>query len=82
MSILIMNLQYHSVCPTAKCHLHEAIVLHEETLRLYRMARELKKREVLQHVLRVALAVSGEQYALLEREDDFDEPVEPPAITG
>ncbi|XP_043221846.1 rhophilin-2-like isoform X1 [Amphibalanus amphitrite] len=66
----------------AKCHLHEAIVLHEEALRLYRMARELKKREMLHHVLRLGLDLSTEQYTLLQREDDFDEPVDPPVITG
>ena len=78
---------YHALYPTlphttAKCHLREAIVLHEESLRLYRMARELKKRETLHHVLRLALELSSEQFALLEREDDFDEPVDPPVITG
>ena len=57
-------------------------MLHEEALRLYRMARELKKREMLHHILRLALDLSNEQYALLEREDDFDEPVDPPVITG
>ncbi|XP_037094828.1 rhophilin-2-like [Pollicipes pollicipes] len=66
----------------AKCHLREAIVLHEESLRLYRMARELRKRDMLRHVLRLALELSSEQYGLLEREDDFDEPVDAPVITG
>jgi len=66
----------------AKCHLREAIVLHEEALRLYRMARELKKREMLRHVLRLALDLSAEQLELLDREDDFEEPVDAPDITG
>ncbi|XP_037085642.1 rhophilin-2-B-like [Pollicipes pollicipes] len=65
-----------------KCHLNEAITLHEECLRLYRMSRELKKREMLHHVLKVALDVSVERLEIIRKEDDFDEPVEPPTISG
>lgn len=62
--------------------MHEAVCLHEESLRLYRMARELKKRESLLHVLRAALEVAEERYTVTHQENEFDEPVLPPAISG
>ncbi|XP_043234654.1 rhophilin-2-like, partial [Amphibalanus amphitrite] len=64
-----------------RCHLREAITQHEEALRLYRMSRGLKKQESLLHVLRVALELAAERQAVTQREDDFDLPVEPPAIS-
>ena len=55
---------------------------HEEALRLYRMSRGLKKQESLLHVLRATLELACERQAVTQREDEFDLPVEPPAISG
>ena len=46
------------------------------------MSRGLKKQESLLHVLRVTLELACERQEVLKQEDDFDLPVEPPAITG
>ncbi|KAF0311589.1 Rhophilin-2 [Amphibalanus amphitrite] len=72
----------HNHLALGRCHLREAITQHEEALRLYRMSRGLKKQESLLHVLRVALELAAERQAVTQREDDFDLPVEPPAISG
>ena len=54
-----------------KAHLREALLLHEEAMRVNRMCRELRKKDVLQDVLRLAHDRSLNKYASIDEEDDF-----------
>jgi len=63
-----------------KAHLREALLLHEEAMRVNRMCRELRKKDVLQDVLRLAHDRSLNKYASIDEEDDFQEVLDPPAI--
>lgn len=63
-----------------KAHLREALLLHEEAMRVNRMCRELRKKDVLQDVLRLSHDRSLNKYASIDEEDDFQEVLDPPAI--
>lgn len=64
-----------------KAHLREALLLHEEAMRVNRMCRELRKKDVLQEVLRLSHDRSLNKYASIDEEDDFQEVLDPPAIS-
>ena len=51
--------------------MREALLLHEEAMRVNRMCRELRKKDVLQDVLRLAHDRSLNKYASIDEEDDF-----------
>lgn len=63
-----------------KAHLREALLLHEEAMRVNRMCRELRKKDVLQAVLRSTHDRSLNKYASIDEEDDFQEVLDPPTI--
>jgi len=63
-----------------KAHLKEALILHEEALRVNRMCRELRKKDILQEVLRLSHERSLAKYEDVDEEDDFQEVLEPPPI--
>merc|ERR1719414_311656 len=63
-----------------KAHLREAALQHEEALRVNRMCRELRKKDILSEVLRLSHDRSLNKYADVDDEDDFQEVVEPPPI--
>ena len=63
-------------------HLREAVLLHEESMRLQRMCRELKKRDNLTSFLRCAHESALAAYTLAHREDDFGDALDPPPILG
>lgn len=63
-----------------KAHLREAALLHEEALRVNRMCRELRKKDILSEVLRLSHDRSLNKYADVDDEDDFQEVLEPPPI--
>ena len=56
---------------TGKAHLREALLMHEEALRVNRMCRELRKKDILQDVLRLSHDRSLNKYADVDDEDDF-----------
>ena len=56
---------------SGKAHLREALLLHEEAMGVNRMCRELRKKDVLQDVLRLAHDRSLNKYASIDEEDDF-----------
>ena len=64
-----------------KAHLREALLLHEEALRVNRMCRELRNKNMLQAVLRSAHDRSLNMYASIDEEDDFQEVLDPPPIS-
>lgn len=53
-------------------------MLHEEAMRVNRMCRELRKKDVLQDVLRLAHDRSLNKYASIDEEDDFQVSVSQP----
>ena len=55
-------------------------MLHEEAMRINRMCRELRKKDVLQELLRLTHDRSLNKYASIDEEDDFQEVLDPPAI--
>jgi len=63
-----------------KAHLREALLMHEEALRVNRMCRELRKKDILADVLRLSHDRSLNKYADVDDEDDFQEVLEPPPI--
>jgi len=63
-----------------KAHLREALLLHEEALRVNRMCRELRKKDQLTEVLRLARDQTLNKYADIDEEDDFQEIVDPPPV--
>ena len=63
-------------------HLREAVLVHEESMRLQRMCRELKKRDHLSSFLRAAHEAALTAYTLAQGEDDFGEALDPPPILG
>ena len=63
-----------------KAHLREALLLHEEAMRINRMCRELRKKDVLQELLRLTHDRSLNKYASIDEEDDFQEVLDPPSI--
>ena len=67
-SVLYQPLLIHCL---GKAHLREALLLHEEAMRVNRMCRELRKKDVLQEVLRLSHDRSLNKYASIDEEDDF-----------
>lgn len=63
-----------------KAHLREALLLHEESLRLHRMCRQLRQVDTLQERLRTSHDSSLNRYADVEEEDNFQEILDPPQI--
>lgn len=63
-----------------KAHLREAVLLHEEALRLHRMCRQLRQVDTLQGRLRADHDTSLNRFADVEEEDDFQELLDPPQI--
>lgn len=63
-----------------KAHLREALMLHEEALRVNRMCRELRKKDQLAEVLRTARDATLNKYADIDEEDDFQEVMDPPPV--
>lgn len=66
---------------SAKVHLREALVLHEESQRLQRMCRDLKAKQALAKVLKRIQESTVEDYNGIKNEDDFRE-LDPPDIIG
>ena len=54
-----------------KAHLRESLLMHEEALRVNRMCRELRKKDILQEVLKFYNERSLSMYEDMEEEDDF-----------
>ncbi|KAH9362292.1 hypothetical protein HPB48_002270 [Haemaphysalis longicornis] len=65
---------------SGKAHLREALLLHEEALRLHRMCRQLRQVDNLLGRLRADHDAALQRYADLEEEDDFQEVLDPPQI--
>ncbi|XP_013774990.1 rhophilin-2-B-like isoform X1 [Limulus polyphemus] len=63
-----------------KAHLREALLLHEEALRLHRMCRQLRQVDNLKIRLRIDHDTSLNRYADTEEEDDFQEVLDPPKV--
>uniref|UniRef100_A0A4W4GZ06 Rhophilin, Rho GTPase binding protein 1 n=1 Tax=Electrophorus electricus TaxID=8005 RepID=A0A4W4GZ06_ELEEL len=63
-----------------KAHLRNAIICHEEALRLHGVCKALRKLDILQEVLAHAHARSLEKYSYIDQEDDFSETAEAPDI--
>ena len=63
-----------------KAHLKEALLQHEEALRVNRMCRELRKKDALHCALRHAHDRCLDKYADVDDEDDFTEQLEPPPV--
>ena len=71
-----------SIIP-GKAHLKEALLQHEEALRVNRMCRELRKKDSLHDVLRHCHDRCLDKYADVDDEDDFTEALEvPPILPG
>lgn len=64
----------------ARAHLREAQILHEESQRLQRMCRELKGKQALARVLKIAQITTIEDYNRVGDEGDFRELLDPPHI--
>ena len=61
----------------------EALLQHEEALRVNRMCRELRKKDSLHDVLRLCHDRCVDKYADIDDEDDFSEALEvPPVMPG
>lgn len=58
------------------------MTLHEESQRLQRMCRELKKRDHLTTFLRRAHDAAYDLYTRAQGDDDFAEALDPPRILG
>ncbi|XP_056647062.1 rhophilin-2-A isoform X1 [Diorhabda sublineata] len=63
-----------------RAHLREALVLYEESQRQHRMCRELKGKQALTSVLRIAHKKALNAYTATETEDDFSDLLDPPQI--
>ncbi|KAG8195571.1 hypothetical protein JTE90_002194 [Oedothorax gibbosus] len=63
-----------------RAHLRASLLLHEESLRLHRMCRQLRQIDNLQERLRTAHDASLDAYARCDHEDDFQEILDAPRI--
>lgn len=63
-----------------RSHLRCAVSQHEESLRVHRLCRQLKKQDTLVDVLRSAYEDAITKYTETEDEDDFHEILDPPNI--
>ena len=80
--LLVKDAPYYSLTDdfAGKAHLKEALLQHEEALRVNRMCRELRKKDALHDVLRLCHDRCLDKYADVDDEDDFSELLEPPPI--
>lgn len=62
--------------------MRESVLLHEESLRLQRMCRDLKKRDHLSTFLRRAHDAALSAYTRALGDDEFGEALDPPPILG
>ena len=62
--------------------MRESVLLHEESLRLQRMCRELKKRDHLSTFLRRAHDAALSAYTRALGDDEFGEALDPPPSLG
>lgn len=67
---------------TGLSHMRESVLLHEESLRLQRMCRDLKKRDHLSTFLRRAHDAALDAYTRALGDDEFGEALDPPPILG
>ncbi|XP_074646648.1 rhophilin-2-B-like isoform X2 [Tubulanus polymorphus] len=65
-----------------KGHLSEALVQHEDALRIHGLCKQLRKIDTFQEVLRYAHDRSLSKFSELEEEDDFSDLLKVPAIQG
>ena len=72
---LAMNLN-----TSGKAHLREALLMHEEALRVNRMCSEMRKKDNLQEFLKHFHERTLAMYEDMDEEDDFHELIEPPPI--
>lgn len=62
--------------------MRESVLLHDESLRLQRMCRDLKKRDHLSTFLRRAHDAALSAYTRALGDDEFGEALDPPPILG
>lgn len=62
--------------------MRESVLLHEESLRLQRMCRDLKKRDHLSTFLRRAHDAALDAYTRALGDDEFGQALDPPPILG
>lgn len=63
-----------------KAHLRGALLLHEESIRVHRLCRQLRKIDMLIETLKSTHDRTLNKYADVEEEDDFQEVLDPPDI--
>ncbi|XP_071813883.1 rhophilin-2-like [Apostichopus japonicus] len=63
-----------------KAHLNQAVMIHEEGMRVHSLSKNLRKLDTLQEILRHAHDRSLKRYTELEEEDDFFEMSNVPSI--
>ncbi|XP_022096108.1 rhophilin-1-like [Acanthaster planci] len=66
----------------SKAHIRQALMLHEEALRVHNLSKMLRKIDTLQEVLRQSHDRSMSCYTELDEEDDFFEMMDVPDIKG
>ena len=71
---------FHS--PVGKAHIRQALMLHEEGLRVHGLSKALRKIDTLQEVLKQTHDRSMNKYTQLDEEDDFFELDDVPDIRG
>lgn len=63
-----------------KAHLNQAVMIHEEAMRVHSLSKNLRKIDTLQEILRHSHDRSLRKYTELEEEDDFLEMTNVPSI--
>lgn len=63
-----------------KAHLRGALLLHEQSIRVHRLCRQLRKIDMLLETLKLTHDRTLNKYADVEEEDDFQEVLDPPDI--
>ncbi|XP_071786120.1 rhophilin-1-like [Asterias amurensis] len=66
----------------SKAHIRQALMLHEEALRVHGLSKMLRKIDTLEEVLRQSHDRSMVRYTELDEEDDFFEMMDVPEIRG
>ncbi|KAL4234355.1 Rhophilin-2 [Mactra antiquata] len=64
----------------AKAHLKEALICHEEALRLHDMCKQLRKIDTFLAILKRAHDKSVSKFSTLEEEDDFSDIINAPKV--
>ena len=67
---------------TGKAHIRQALMLHEEALRVHGLSKALRKIDTLQEQLKQTHQRSMSKYTYLDEEDDFFELDDVPDIKG